>query len=112
MELTEIPEDIRNELMQAHAALAEGNEGKARVCARRAVGKAFNQSNYFREITRVVSANEILKLLSSDARLSAEVRTAARRLAASVMEEGISKKPVEDALMIIEELLRRKEEAR
>ncbi len=41
-----LPTEIESELRQAQAALAEGNDGKARACARRAVGKAFSLSKY------------------------------------------------------------------
>jgi hypothetical protein len=91
--------------MQAQAALADGNAGKARVCARRAVGKAFQLSRYSKEIGRLVSANGSLKIIAGMAQLPVEVRKAAERLSASVLEEGISQKPVEDALVIIVQLL-------
>ncbi len=106
MELTGIQQDIRNELMQAQAALADGNTGKARVCARRAVGKAFQLSGHAKEIGRLVSANESLKIIAAMTQLPVKVRKAAERLSASVLEEGISQKPVEDALVIIAELLK------
>ncbi len=37
-------QEVESELIAAHAARSAGNEGKARVCARRAAGKAFNIS--------------------------------------------------------------------
>ncbi|MFZ1081602.1 MAG: hypothetical protein WAO19_06730 [Candidatus Kryptoniota bacterium] len=105
MEPTAIPEDIRSELAQAQAALADGNAGKARVCARRAVGKAFQLSKYSREFERPLSAIESLKLAAAMVQLTIEARNAAERLLTSVLEEGISHKPVDDALLIIAELL-------
>ncbi|MGO9481080.1 MAG: hypothetical protein ACLP05_04775 [Candidatus Kryptoniota bacterium] len=105
MELTKIPEDIRIELMQAQAALSDGNDGKARVCARRAVGKAFQLSKYSKEIGRSVSSTESLKLIAAAAHVPGEVRDAAERLSVNVLEKGISRKPLDDALAIIAELL-------
>jgi hypothetical protein len=100
-----LPEEIQSELNAGQKALGERNEGKARVCARRAVGKAFDQSMYSEKVERVTSANEIVKLIADDERFSAEVRNAARRLSANVLEMEISRKPIDDALVIIAGLL-------
>lgn len=108
MELTGIPEEIANELMQAQAALAEGNNGKARVCSRRAVGKAFQLSNHLKDFAghgSSVNANEILKMIADSADFPDEVREAARRLSTSVVEKGISERPIDDAVLIIQKLL-------
>ncbi len=102
-----LPEDVQSELSSAQEASNEGNEGKARVCARRAVGNAFRKSKYWTEGTSPKSVNEILKLISSSDNIPARTRTAARRLSAGVLEEDISRRPIEDALLIIEELLSR-----
>ena len=59
MEQRNPPQEIESELRQAREALADGNDGKARVCARRAVGKAFASSKYSFGINRVVSANSV-----------------------------------------------------
>lgn len=100
-----LPEGIQSELSSAHEALNEGNEGKARVCARRAVGNAFRKSKYWKENERPLSANTVLKLIASSDKISVETRNAARRLSAGVLEEDISRRPIDDALLIIEELL-------
>jgi hypothetical protein len=102
-----LPEDVRSELSSAQEASNKGNEGRARVCARRAVGNAFRGSKYWKEDSPPQSVNEILKLISSSDKIPAETRNAARRLSASVLEEDISRRPIEDALLIIEELLSR-----
>ncbi len=100
-----LPEEIQSEIDSAQNAIKDGNEGKARVCARRAVGTAFRLSNCTKETTRSISANEILKFISTNEKFSIEVRSASRRLSASVNEADISFRPVEDALLIIAELL-------
>ncbi len=100
-----LPEEIQSELKSAHEALNDGNEGKARVCARRAVGKAFQISKYSGEVERFISAHEIVKLVARSNKFPAGIREAATRLSASVLEEIISKKPIDDALLIIETLL-------
>jgi hypothetical protein len=98
-------EEIQKEITSAQKALEDQNEGKARVCARRAVGNAFRLSNHSMEVLQSIGANEILKIIAADEMFSEGVRNAARRLAASVNEGDISLRPVDDALLIIEELL-------
>ncbi len=68
-----LPTEIESELRQAQAALAEGNDGKARVCARRAVGKAFSLSKYSgSDVCRsALSATESLKVIIELAEKSA-----------------------------------------
>jgi len=100
-----LPEEVENELSSAQEALSDGNIGKARVCARRAVGNAFRLSKHFTEFRKVLSAIEIVKLVGSSETFSLEVRKAALRLSASVTEGKISEHPVKDALVIIEGLL-------
>jgi ABC-type lipopolysaccharide export system ATPase subunit len=102
-ETMEMQEDIANELRQAQLALSEGNIGKARVCARRAVGIAYRLSKH--SGLNQISANECLKRIVNISEFPLEVRNAARRLAASVREGTVSDKPVEDALTIIKELI-------
>ncbi len=102
----DLPDEVQNEISSARMALEKGNGGKARVCARRAVGEAFRLSEHSKELGRGLSANEILKLIAAADDFPAGVKTAARRLAASVNDEEISLSPVEDALLIIQDLLR------
>jgi hypothetical protein len=101
-----LPEEVQSELSSAQEALKGDNIGKARVCARRAVGKAFNLLKYSKKMERPVGVNEILKLIAAAEKFSAEARNAAQRLSANVLEQEISTKPIDDALLIIEELLR------
>jgi len=100
-----LPDEIQTEMDAARGALESNNTGKARVCARRAVGKAFAKSKYCKEYERIVNANEIVKLIADDKRFSIKVRDAARRLSTRVTEEGISERPFDDAAAIIEALL-------
>lgn len=106
----ELPAEIEAELSQARDAEKEGNEGKARVCARRAVGKAFALSHYPSRPALSLSTTQILKIISADEKLSEPTREAARRLAASVAENGgasVSARPVQDALLIITGLIQK-----
>ena len=66
------------ELNQAARARAVGNEGMARVCARRAAGKVIRE--YFRrrgEAPPVKSAFKLLQVLSADETQPEKVRQAA-----------------------------------
>lgn len=104
----ELPVEVAAELAHSVDAADEGNLGKARVCARRAVGKAFMISSYSTGFPSPLSAAQCLKALTEMKDLPEEVRAAARRLATGVAEKGdvsISVKPVEDATAIITQLL-------
>ncbi len=104
----DLPGEIASELEQARKAEAEGNDGKARVCARRAVGRAFMLSNYSAGFPPSFSATQSLKAVIELKDLPEAVRGAATRLSTSVAENSglsISMKPVEDAVIIIHQLL-------
>lgn len=103
-----LPEEIESELTLSRDAAAEGNDGKARVCARRAVGRAFRRSRYSSELTSTQSTTQILKAISTSDLFPPGVRKASARLSASVAENdglSVSMKPVEDALVLITHLL-------
>ncbi len=105
---TDLPPEISAELDLAMKAEAEGNDGKARVCARRAVGKAFALSTYSTGYPAVLSATQILKILAELCDLPEDVRGAAQRLVMGVAEKGessISLTPIADADLIIRRLL-------
>ena len=96
---------IEAELRQSADALAAGNDGKARVCARRASGTALR--SWFREgrITAPADAQSLLKLASTEPRLPFELRQAAERLSTSVTDREIlpfSDDPVGDARLIVD----------
>lgn len=106
----ELPEEIEAELSRAREAEKEGNDGKARVCARRAVGKAFTLSRYPAEPAPALSTTQILNIISADGTLAEGVREAAGRLATSIAENkglSVSAHPVRDALIIISGLFGR-----
>jgi len=79
---------IQNEFEMAEQARARGNEGQARVCARRAVGIAARE--YFAQrgqALRAPSAYDLLKLLAEDPLLPADLQQAAVYLTLRVNEE-------------------------
>ena len=90
----DLPEELVTEFNKAEQARARGNEGQARVCARRAAGIAARE--YFGRLgkpIRTSSAYDLLNLLAGDSRLSAAARQAASYLTLRVNEEF--KLPVE-----------------
>lgn len=84
----ELQSDIQSELEKAENARARGNEGQARVCARRAAGIAARA--YFmhqgRQI-RTPSAYDLLQMIAEDQDLPAAIRESAGRLTLRVDEE-------------------------
>jgi len=80
--------EIQAEFERAEQARARGNEGQARVCARRAAGIAARE--YFTrrgEKVRTPSAYELLKMLAEEQSLSDELRQSARYLTLRVNED-------------------------
>jgi len=78
--LTAISE-INSELESAYLARQSGNEGKARVCARRAAGIAVR--NYFLETSKVErkeSAFELIRIFSEQPDLPPEIKQLASNL--------------------------------
>jgi HEPN domain-containing protein len=81
-------EHLQKELEQAKQAHTRGNEGQARVCARRAAGIAARE--YFVRQGRNVrtpSAYDLLNLLTHEEGISSEMRQAAEYLTLRVNEE-------------------------
>ncbi len=80
--------DLHAEFERAASARRKGNEGQARVCARRAAGVAIREY-LIRRGTRPpsVSAYDLLTLIKDNASLSAELRLVADHLTARVTEE-------------------------
>lgn len=79
---------LQAEFERAELARARGNEGQARVCARRAAGAAARE--YFMrrgEPVRTPSAYEVLKQLAAESSLAPELREAAEHLTLRVDEE-------------------------
>jgi len=75
------PEQITVELQMAEAARASGNEGRARVCARRAAGIAARDFLARRGVrVRNASAYEVLKALADSPSLTPDLRQAVLHL--------------------------------
>jgi HEPN domain-containing protein len=80
--------EIQAEIDRAEEARARGNEGQARVCARRAAGIAAREYLTSRgERIRTSSAYDLLKRLAEEQSLSPELRQSARYLTLRVNEE-------------------------
>lgn len=101
---------IQLEFEKAAEARAKGNEGQARVCARRAAGVAIREY-YNRRGIRVLStgAYDLLNLLKIEPHLSPELKLIADHLTLRVTEEF--KLPVDadliaEAKKLCEELLK------
>jgi len=101
---------IEKELLAAREAHALGNPGKARVCARRAAGRAIA---WF--LTKHphpdwgADALSQLNHLKDDPQFSQECRDAATRLAARISEDfkyQFSSDPLEDAGIIIQTMMK------
>ena len=86
--MTAIHEQLEKEFELAGQARAKGNEGQARVCARRAAGIAVREY-LTRKGTRPgnASAYDLLNLLKNDPLLSPDLRLIADHLTLRVTEE-------------------------
>ena len=88
METVKPQEQIQAEFERAAQARARGNEGQARVCARRAAGIAAREYLMRQgKIIRTPSAYDMLNLLAEDQSLSDELRQIAGNLTLRVNEE-------------------------
>lgn len=80
--------DFEHEIERAESARSKKNEGRARVCARRAAGIVLRE--YFARIgipVRTPSAYDLLKLLAEQPRLSPNVERAVALLTLRVDED-------------------------
>lgn len=78
----------QSEIDRAEQARARGNEGQARVCARRAAGIAAREYLTRRGIRPPsTSAYDVLNMLKTDRRLSPDLRSIAEHLTLRVTEE-------------------------
>jgi HEPN domain-containing protein len=81
-------EQLQEEFERAEAARARGNEGQARVCARRAAGIAAREYLTRQgEEVRTSSAYDLLNLLKDDPRLSLDLKRIAEYLTLRVNED-------------------------
>ena len=79
---------LETEFERAEAARARGNEGQARVCARRAAGIAIREYYARRgQSVHTPSAYDLLQLLTDEPRLSPDLKQAAAYLTLRVTEE-------------------------
>lgn len=79
---------LETEFERAEAARANGNEGQARVCARRAAGIAIREYYARRgQSVHTPSAYDLLQLLTDEPQLPSELRQAAIYLTLRVNEE-------------------------
>jgi hypothetical protein len=80
--------EIDAEFEKAEQARARGNEGQARVCARRAAGIAVREYLTRQGIRPPsVSAYDLLNMLKNDPRLSTDLQQIAEHLTLRVTEE-------------------------
>ncbi|MDQ2692759.1 MAG: hypothetical protein M3Y68_12050 [Chloroflexota bacterium] len=81
-------EEIQAEFENAEAARASGNEGRARVCARRAAGIAVRESMLRQGLRpHSTSAYDLLTMIRDDVGRSANLRRIAEHLTLRVNEE-------------------------
>lgn len=102
--------EIQAEFEKAASARARGNEGQARVCARRAAGIAIREYLTRRGTPpRSASAYDLLNLIKNEAALSTDLKRVADHLTLRVTEQF--KLPVDvdliaEAEMFCKELLK------
>jgi HEPN domain-containing protein len=102
---------IKAEFEKAEEARGRGNEGQARVCARRAAGIAIREYLLRQGIRPPsVSAYDLLNLLKQDPRISPDLKQIADHLTLRVTEEfklPVNADLVAEARTFCEELLNR-----
>jgi hypothetical protein len=108
--MTTLQEQLEKEFNLAEQARIKGNEGQARVCARRAAGIAV-RDYLTRKGTppRSASAYDLLNLIKADPLLSSDLRLVADHLTLRVTEEfklPLDADLVAEARMLCEELLK------
>jgi len=103
-------EEIEAEFERAEQARARGNEGQARVCARRAAGIAIREYLTRRgEEVRTSSAYDLLNLIKDDSHLSPDLKLIADHLTLRVNEEfrlPVKVDLIAEARKLCEELLK------
>jgi HEPN domain-containing protein len=98
--MTDWKAQLEQEFERAIDARARGNEGQARVCARRAAGMAVREYYARRgQAVRTPSAYDLLHLLQDEPHLAPELKQAAAYLTLRVTEEF--KLPVDVDLLAV-----------
>ncbi len=109
MDISEVQKKIEAEFAAARASRTAGNEGRARVCARRAAGLALGI--YYAESLAEIppqSAYKLLQWFSLREEIPQELRDAAKRLIVRVTTEfelPHRQDPLHDARLIAETIL-------
>ncbi|MCJ7435739.1 MAG: hypothetical protein MUO77_19845 [Anaerolineales bacterium] len=102
--------DLQLEFERAEQARAKGNQGQARVCARRAAGMAIREYLARRGThPPSLSAYDLLNLIKEDAHLSPDLRLIADHLTARVTDEfklPVNADLVAEAKQLCDELLK------
>lgn len=97
---------IEKEFTDAQEARQQGNEGRARVCARRCAGFAVSWLCHSRgRDVRDTDSLNLLKNIAADESIPAEVREASERLTAKIRPDftyAFSTNPVGDARIIVD----------
>lgn len=108
MNKQEVQERIQNELTKAEEARRIGNDGMARVCARRAAGAAITYWLAFHPRPEWgIDAMSQLRDLQQDGSMPEVVRDAALRLTTKITDQftsPFSTDPIEDSKIIIDYL--------
>jgi len=108
--MNELQEKLNKEFERAEQARANGNEGQARVCARRAAGIAIREYLSRKGIKpRSPSAYDLLNLIKDDPLLSPDLKLIVDHLTLRVTEEF--KLPVDvdlvaEARLLCDELMK------
>jgi hypothetical protein len=86
--MSDLKNNLQSEFERAASAREKGNEGQARVCARRAAGIAIREY-FIRGGTRPpsLSAYDLLNLIKEDPQLSPDLKLVADHLTMRVSEE-------------------------
>jgi len=108
--MADLREQIEKEFHLAEQARAKGNEGQARVCARRAAGIAVRDYLTRKGTSpRSASAYDLLNLIKGDPFLPPDLRLAADHLTLRVTEEfklPVNADLIQEARMLCRELLK------
>lgn len=103
-------DEIQKEFAEAARARLLKNEGKVRVCARRAVGIAI--AHHYESQNKslpAVQALDLMKMLHSDTTIPEEIRDAVHRLSARVTPDftyAFSTDPIADAKVVVDYLIK------
>lgn len=108
--MNNLQNELESEFNKAAQARGRGNEGQARVCARRAAGIAIREYLTRRGIRPPsASAYDLLNLIKDDALLSPDLKLIADHLTVRVTEEfklPVDVDLVEEAKQFCEQLLK------